>query len=113
MFHKYLTVKSESGDCSIYKNIPIELLPQFRSMCKMFGMKVNIRYRGPRFNSSKGFTKREDAVKFSVYQPSYSSDVFGMKIVQKDWSSVYKIERLEKALEVEQEKVRQVFRIVS
>lgn len=61
-FKKYVT--SDDGEISLFKNIPIGLLGDFR---KKYGTSFRIRFRGPRYDKMKLTTLKENAVAFSAY----------------------------------------------
>ena len=63
MFAQYLT---RCGDCSLYKDIPIELLPEFRKTMKSLGLDFKVKFRGRRVKGN-GYTLREHADRFAVY----------------------------------------------
>lgn len=52
-------------------NVPIDrldhLLPLYRSIARARGQTVRIRYRGPRFDMCRAYTRKEHARAFSVY----------------------------------------------
>ena len=52
---------------SLWNNIPIEHLEKVREMIKPFGG-LRILFRGPRYDYTRGYTRKADAVGFSVYQ---------------------------------------------
>ena len=56
---------------SVVSNLPISQLDvarkQYKQEAKLVGMKVRIRYRGPRRDWMKLTTLKKDAVGFSVY----------------------------------------------
>jgi len=52
---------------SIWNNIPIKHLDQVREWLAPIGG-LRVIYRGPRYNLRKTWTKKADAVRFSIYQ---------------------------------------------
>ena len=59
---------SPSSEASTFKQIPIAELPRIRRLMKQLGYPARIVYRGPRLDQmDPSFTRRKDAVAFSVY----------------------------------------------
>ena len=59
---------SSSNEVSCYKNIPIQYRDLVRKIIKNHTKrKFALRYRGPRYDVHRAFTKLEDAKTFAVY----------------------------------------------
>jgi len=52
---------------SLWNNIPIKHLEKVREMIKPLSG-LRILFRGPRYDYTRGYTRKADAVGFSVYQ---------------------------------------------
>ena len=50
--------------------IPIEYLDMVRKFCKHNGVSFTAKFRGPRFDRTRAFTKKADAYFFSIYYMS-------------------------------------------
>lgn len=59
--------ESPLGEESTWKQIPIEYLETVRAWLKPAG-RFTIRFRGPRYDFTRGFTLKSDAEAFSVYE---------------------------------------------
>ena len=61
--------RSPANEGSVIKNVPIEHLVRARQeMRDAFpGMKIRVRFRGPRYDSMRQTTLKSDARAFSVY----------------------------------------------
>lgn len=59
----------KTGEVSKYKNIPIGYLNLVRTILNIRGYrgKYRIRYRGPRYDWSRSFCRKEHALRFAVY----------------------------------------------
>jgi hypothetical protein len=57
--------------CAIASNLPIEQLetlrPKFKTLAKLQGKRLRIRFRGPRRDTMRLYCLKRDAVRFSVY----------------------------------------------
>lgn len=61
---------SPANESSVVKGVPLTLLDQMRSIArkiKFSNQRVNVRYRGPRYDSMRQTTLKRDARAFSVY----------------------------------------------
>ena len=66
--HSILDQYSSSAlEASVWNNIPIKHLEQVRAWIKPLG-NFRIVYRGPRYDWLRSWTKKSDAVGFSVYE---------------------------------------------
>lgn len=73
-FRTHLQVRSQ---CSMYKNIPIQFLKETQDRLRgtaPVGYYIRYRFRGPRYDYTRGFTAKKDANRFSVY---YCQKVWG------------------------------------
>jgi hypothetical protein len=56
---------------AIISNLPISELEkaraQYKLIAKLVGKKLRIRYRGPRYDIMRLYTKKRHAVRFSIY----------------------------------------------
>jgi hypothetical protein len=55
----------------IANNLPMDQLdtlrPMYRTMAKLVGKRCVVRYRGPRYDSTRATTRKEDAKSWAVY----------------------------------------------
>lgn len=54
-------------ECSLSKGHPIEQLEQVRAHYRAQGVKIRIRYRGPRYDAMRQTTLKKHAHSFAVY----------------------------------------------
>lgn len=70
MFAQYLRADQldvkRDYQSALYKNVPIDLLDEFRHAARLMGLRFNVRFRGPRPNSRYNTHKR-DANSFDAY----------------------------------------------
>lgn len=70
MFAQYLIADQldvkRAYQSALYKNVPIDLLDEFRRTARLMGLRFNVRFRGPRPNSRYNTHKR-DANRFDAY----------------------------------------------
>lgn len=55
-------------ECSIYKNVPIELLDKVHAAHKQLGIKIRVMFRGSRKGHHNGYCLKRDAHSFAVYR---------------------------------------------
>ena len=66
--HKFLEhYVSPADESSLLKSIPIEYLGQVRAWLKPLG-NFRIMFRGPRSGATRGYTRKENAWGFAVYE---------------------------------------------
>jgi hypothetical protein len=58
--------ESPAHEASLYSNIPIDFLDDFRQYSKNRQVKLRVVYRGPR-NVDRNSTRKHEATAFSVY----------------------------------------------
>jgi hypothetical protein len=61
---------SPSYEGSAFKNIPIQFLKETQDRLRgtaNVGYRIRYRFRGPRYDYTRGFTAKKDANRFSVY----------------------------------------------
>ena len=56
---------------SFYKNIPIEHLQEVQKHFASRASGLRYVFRGPRYDGTKGFTKKCDATGFSIYKKQW------------------------------------------
>ena len=61
----WIKYSSPDDEASFSKNIPIKYLDDVRKLCPG---QFTVRYRGPRYDWTKSFTLKRDAIRFSLYQ---------------------------------------------
>ena len=54
-------------ECSLSKGHPIATIEQVRAHYKANGIRIRIRYRGPRYDSQRGTCLKKHARTFAVY----------------------------------------------
>jgi len=65
--HSFLDqYQAPNNELSMYKSIPIKYLEQVRAWLTPAG-KFRIVFRGPRYDGSRGYTRKSDAWGFAVY----------------------------------------------
>ena len=59
------------GEVAVLKGLPIQVLdlvrPTMRRIAGITGKKMRVIYRGPRYDLTRGWCRKEDARGFSVY----------------------------------------------
>ena len=71
--------KSPESETSLYKGIPIQYLPEVKSLFNSLGISVRYLFRGRRSRKNKSYCLLSDAQTFAVYQ---RSEVQGLDYVK-------------------------------
>lgn len=71
--------KSPESETSLYKGIPIQYLPEVKSLFNSLGISVRYLFRGPRGKENRPSCRFADARTFAVYQ---RSEVQGLDYVK-------------------------------
>jgi len=66
-FHVLYELYRSPSNTSLFKGVPIAMRERVLKYYKACGMKVKLRYRGPRTHGSQSYCVLQDATTFAVY----------------------------------------------
>lgn len=67
LFNQYLSPDDES---SLFKKVPLDLVDEMRNIARMVkikGQRVNVKFRGPRYDHMRGSCRKEHARSAAIY----------------------------------------------